>query len=403
LLHRFFGNGLHVLFFAAWGQSLLSTSTIQFILAAWWVGASIIGLNSYTSAGSKGSRFLSTKTPEVLPATAVLPKPRLDYRAITESIVKKSHNAFNRNAPLPIGALQSVARHYAEQKELSSKLGLKRHARSNLGEKMRQIKDPIEKQAILEEAKVIKMEVAELEQKLVAVEDALLGLALQIPNDTHPDTPIGPEEVAVVLSTHGPDPIAASGDRDHMNIGRALGILDFEAGATVTGSSWYYLLGEAALLEMALTNYALSIALKHGFRFVTTPDVVRADIALRCGFQPRDKNADPPVSQMYHIAYSNPSHPELVLSGTAEIPLGGMFANQIFTEQALPLKVVGLGRSFRAEAGARGADTRGLYRVHQFSKLELFVVCGEDVSEQAMDDIRDVQVEIFQGLGFPFR
>ncbi|KAG1754812.1 uncharacterized protein EDB91DRAFT_1342586 [Suillus paluster] len=342
---------------------------------------------------SKGSRFLSKKASEVHPVTAVLPKPRLDYRAISESIVYKSHNAFNRKAPLPIGALQSVARHYDEQKELSSKLGLKRHTRSNLGEKMRKIKDPIEKQA----------KVAELEQKLVAVEDDLLGLALQIPNDTHPEVPIGPEEAAVVLSTHGPDPIAASGDRDHMNVGRALGILDFEAGATVTGSSWYYLLGEAALLEMALTNYALSIALKHGFRFVTTPDVVRADIALRCGFQPRDQNADPPVSQMYHITSSNPSHPELVLSGTAEIPLGGMFANQIYTEQALPLKVVGLGRSFRAEAGARGADTRGLYRVHQFSKLELFVVCGEDASEQAMKELRIVQSEIFAGLKFPFR
>ncbi|KAG1793852.1 uncharacterized protein HD556DRAFT_447923 [Suillus plorans] len=353
--------------------------------------------------GSRGSRFLSMKAPEVLSVTTDLPKPRLDYRAISESIVYKSHNAFNRKAPLPIGALQSVVRHYDEQKRLSSELGLKRHARSNLGEKMRQIKDPIEKQVVLKEAKLLKAEVTDLEQQLVTVEDILLGLALQIPNDTHPDVPLGPEEAAVVLSTHGSDPIAASGNRDHMDIGRALGILDFQAGATVTGSSWYYLLGEAALLEMALTNYALSIALKHGFRFVTTPDVVRADIALRCGFQPRDQNADPPVSQMYHIASSNPSHPELVLSGTAEIPLGGMFANQIFTEQALPLKVVGLGRSFRAEAGARGADTRGLYRVHQFSKLELFVVCSEDASEQMMEELRSVQTEIFEGLNFPFR
>jgi seryl-tRNA synthetase len=354
-------------------------------------------------AGPKGSRFLSAKASEVHHVTTDLPKPRLDYRAISESIVYKSHNAFNRKAPLPIGALQSVVHHYDEQKRLSSQLGLKRHARSNLGEKMRKIKDSIEKQAVLEEAKLLKVEITDLEQKLVAVEDILLGLALQIPNDTHPDVPIGPEEAGVVISTHGSDPIAASGNRDHMDVGRALGILDFEAGATVTGSSWYYLLGEAALLEMALTNYALSIALKHGFRFVTTPDVVRADIALRCGFQPRDQNADPPVSQMYHIASSNPSHPELVLSGTAEIPLGGMFANQIFTEQVLPLKVVGLGRSFRAEAGARGADTRGLYRVHQFSKLELFVVCSEDASEQAMEELRSVQTEIFEGLNFPFR
>lgn len=334
----------------------------------------------------------------------MLPKPRLDYRAISDGVVYKSHNAFNRKANIPVGAIQSVARVYTEQKEVSARLNDRRNARSVIGERMRRSSNAKEKEETLEEAKELKKEVAELEAKLAALEDQLLTLALAIPNDTHPSSPLGPESAAVILSTHGPDPMQADPSRDHVSVGRALELVDFEAGATVSGSSWYYLLNEGALLEMALTNYALSVALKHGFSTVITPDVVRSDVAQRCGFQPRDPEADPPLSQMYHLAnHGEPSSPELVLSGTAEIPLAGLFANKIIPSQSLPLKVVGLGRAFRAEAGARGADTRGLYRVHQFTKLELFVVAGEDKSEQIMEDMRKVQVEIYEGLGFPFR
>ena len=269
-----------------------------------------------------------------------------------------------------------------------------------MGDRIRTTKDPTEKQALLGEAKSLKIEISQLEQNLATTEEALLNLALQLPNDTHPDAPLGSEDAATVLSTHGPPPMPANPERDHVEVGRVLGLFDFESAAVVTGSSWYYLLAEAALLENALTNYAISIALKHGFRFVTTPDVVREDIALRCGFQPRDEQSNGPASQTYFIANS---HPDLVLSGTAEIPLGGMFANRIFAENTLPVKVVGLGRAFRAEAGSRGADTRGLYRVHQFSKVELFAVCEVGASEHLMEEFRRVQTEIFEGLGISFR
>ncbi|KAG9314014.1 seryl-tRNA synthetase, partial [Chiua virens] len=332
-------------------------------------------------------RFASKTVANASPSTAVLPKPRLDYRNISESIIYKSHNAFNRKSPLPIGALQSIAHSYAEQKELSGRLDFKRHTQSVLGDRIRLTKDPSEKRAVVTEAKELKAEIALLEEKLAAVEEKLLELALHLPNDTHPEVPIGPEDAAVVLSTHGPPATAPSTERDHVAIGRALGLFNFEDAAIVTGSSWYYLLKEAALLENALTNYAISVALKHGFQFTMTPDVVRADVALRCGFQPRDYNSDHPASQMYHIADSSP---ELVLSGTAEIPLAGMFANKTFAENTLPAKVVGLGRSFRAEAGSRGTDTRGLYRVHQFSKIELFVVCEEDSSAEHLEEIRNL-------------
>ncbi|KAI0651985.1 hypothetical protein C8Q79DRAFT_997182 [Trametes meyenii] len=349
-------------------------------------------------------------TPERPPAStsSSLPKPRLDYRDISENVVFKSHNAFNRKAALPVGAVQTVARLYDEQKELSSTLNAKRHARSTVGDRIKaHAEDPHKKQAALEEAKALKAEITELEERVALLEDELHALALAIPNDTHPEVPIGPESVAVTISTHGPSPLPASPTRDHVAICRALDLIDLEAGATVSGSSWYYLKNEGALLELALVNYALSAAMRHGYTPVTTPDVVRADIARRCGFQPRDP-ADGAASQMYHLlhdpaAAESHNHAGFVLAGTAEIPLAGMFANRILAESELPLKVVGLGHAFRAEAGARGADTRGLYRVHQFTKLELFVVSGEEASETMMEDMRKLQAEIFEGLGLTFR
>ena len=326
----------------------------------------------------------------------------------------KSHNAFNRKAGLPVGAIQTIGKLYAKRRGISSALNLKRHAQSQVGESIQKAakeKDAVGKKVALEQAKVLKAQVGELEKELAEIEDELYDLASSVPNDTHPDVPIGPENVAVTLSTHGPPPLPPTPTRDHVSIGKTLGLFDLEAGAQVTGSSWYYLTNEGALLEMALTNYALSIALKHGFSPVITPDVVRTDIARRCGFQPRDHTA----SQSYHVStVSSPppspssessthAHPDLVLAGTAEIPLAGLFANKIIPSHTLPKKVVGYGRAFRAEAGARGADTRGLYRVHQFTKVELFIVSKEGESDALMEEMRNIQTEIFDGLGLSFR
>ncbi|GBE77671.1 Serine--tRNA ligase, mitochondrial [Sparassis crispa] len=355
--------------------------------------------------------FASKADPQI---TTELPKARLDYRHISENAVYKSHNAFNRKSLLPVGALQTIARLYGEQRQLGSQLGKKKHVRNAIGERVRTSShDPQLKQAVLDEAKSLKAEIAEIEDKLSEVEDELYRLALAIPNDTHPESPIGPESAAAVLSVYGPDPLPASPSRDHVAICRALDLIDLEAAATVTGWSWYYLKNEGALLEIALINYALSLAMKHGFTPVTTPDAVRADIAYRCGFQPRDPDINPPVSQMYHITNSlvAPSaagevtqpRPGLVLAGTAEIPLAGMFANKILSPRELPIKVVGLGHAFRAEAGARGADTRGLYRVHQFTKLELFAVTEASESDDMMEVMKRLQTEICKNLGFPYR
>jgi seryl-tRNA synthetase len=344
-------------------------------------------------------------------AFSVLPKPRLSYRDIVDNAVYKSHNAFNRKAYLPMGAIQSIAKVWREHKDVCAQLDLKRYERNVVGEKFRNFfsgaGDQQAQDEAVEAAKEIKRIIADLEVTKVELEEKLLGLALAIPNDTHPLSPIGPDAAALTLSTHGPDPIPASPERDHVNVGRSLDLFDFESGAVSTGSSWYYLKNEGALLEMALTNYALSTAIQNGFTPFTTPDVVRADIAARCGFRPRDQ-PDSPTSQVYHIVtdttLSHPSvRPEFLLAGTAEIPLAALFANKIIHTDSLPAKVVGVGKAFRAEAGARGTDARGLYRVHQFTKVELFAVTQEGASEEMMEEIRRVQVQLFEGLGIPFR
>ncbi|KAJ7170099.1 hypothetical protein C8R46DRAFT_1033579 [Mycena filopes] len=317
-------------------------------------------------------------------------------------MVYKSTNALNRKAPLPLDAIQSVARAYTEFKTLSSALNAQRNARSVVGERIRRSgeeNDAAAKDAAMGEALKIKEEIARLEAALASVEDQLLSLALAIPNDTHPSSPLGPESAAVTLSTHGPVPIPATPERDHVTIARKFDLLDLESGATVTGSSWYYLLNEGALLELALTNYALSVAIKHGFTPVIPPDVVKTEIATLCGFHPRD-HSDPPVSQVYEL-HSKSS--DLILAATSEIPLAGMFVSKILPENTLPLKVVGVGHSFRAEAGARGRDTHGLYRVHQFTKVELFTVTRQGESEKMMEDMKVVQMAILDGLGLPFR
>ncbi|KAG7093866.1 hypothetical protein E1B28_007504 [Marasmius oreades] len=338
----------------------------------------------------------STRSASTLGSTS-LPQPRLNYRALCENPTSKSLNALNRKAPLPPDAIQSVVRLYTEFKSLSTTLNVKRNERSIVGENIKK-SAPEEADAPKRTARRLKEEISQLESTASQMQEELLSLALAIPNDTHPESPLGPESSAVTLAVRGPSPIPADPNRDHVKLSTKLGLIDLESGATITGSSWYYLTNEAALLEFALTNYALSVAINHGFTPVTTPDVVRSDIAKRCGFQPRDRS-----SQAFHLQSQSPSSPELILSGTSEIPLAGMFANRLYPMQDLPIRVVGVGRAFRAEAGARGADTRGIYRVHQFTKVELFAVTDRDSSERMMEDMRGVQQAILDGLNIPYR
>jgi len=219
----------------------------------------------------------------------------------------------------------------------------------------------------------------------------------RVPNLTHPETPIGLTEHALLRTWGTPRNFAAEGfePKDHLAISEALDLVDFAAGAKVTGQKFYYLKNDAVLLDLALQRYAIDVAVQHGFRLHVTPDLARAEILEGLGFVPRG-----PSTQVYSV-----ENTDLCLVGTAEITLGGMLADTILEPERLPILLAGLSHCFRTEAGSAGQESRGLYRVHQFTKVELFAfTIGElEVSEAMHAKLLAIEEEIFQGLELPYR
>jgi seryl-tRNA synthetase len=230
----------------------------------------------------------------------------------------------------------------------------------------------------------------------LAARDAAWGL---VPNLTHADSPRGntDDDHRELRKWGTPRDFAGEGfePKDHVEVAQALDLVDFAAGAKVAGQKFYYLKREAVLLDMALQRYALDVALQHGFVLHTTPDLARVDILEGLGFNPRGES-----TQVYSVADS-----DLCLVGTAEITLGGMLADTILEAEQLPLLYAGLSHCFRTEAGSAGQESRGLYRVHQFTKVELFAFCEGDLraSEPMHEKLLAIEEQIFQGLGLPYR
>jgi seryl-tRNA synthetase len=233
-------------------------------------------------------------------------------------------------------------------------------------------------------------------ERLMAERDAAFVL---LPNLTHPDVPRGQtdDDHRVLRVVGTPRDFSREGfePRDHVTIAEALDIVDFQAGAKVVGQKFYYLKREAVILDMALQRYALDVASRHGFVLHTTPDLARAEILAGLGFNPRGES-----TQVYSVEGS-----DLCLVGTAEITLGGMLADTIVDPAALPMLLAGLSHCFRTEAGAAGKESRGLYRVHQFTKVELFAFTEGDlaVSEAMHARLLAIEEEIFGALELPYR
>jgi seryl-tRNA synthetase len=306
-----------------------------------------------------------------------------------------SQNILSRQSSLPEDTVPRVVALHARFTSLTTEYNAKRNAQTQVSDRLKAAPDEATRSSLLEEVRAFKAELKALQRQLDEVEDELLRLAVLLPNETHPDVPDKEE----LLATYGPQPISSDTARDHLAIADALDLIDCEGGVHATGASFYVLRNEAALLELALVSYATTVATRHGFTFCTTPDIVRRDVMLRCGFQHRDA-----ATQTYELV--PPPHravPVHVLAGTAEIPLAAMHARAVIAEKHLPKLYAGLGRAFRAEAGAKGGEARGLYRTHQFTKLELFAVTSPAQSEGILEKMKEVQVEIFSGLGFPFR
>ncbi len=253
-----------------------------------------------------------------------------------------------------------------------------------------------EKAKLKDESGKLKEQVAAFEVQLKEVEVKLRAVVSVIPNMSHPKAPVGAGDSAnVTVAEFGTKPTFDFKPKDHVDLCLSLDLADFEAGTKVAGQKFYFLKNEAVMLELALVQYTISKLVAKGFTPVITPDLAKVEILEGIGFQPRD-NAE--TRQVYTIADS-----DLCLIATAEITLGGMHADQIFAEDELPKRYVGLSHCFRTEAGAAGRDTRGIYRVHQFTKVEMFVFCTPENSDAIHEEIREIEQDIFIGLGIPFR
>ncbi|WP_437188410.1 serine--tRNA ligase [Planctomicrobium sp. SH668] len=252
-----------------------------------------------------------------------------------------------------------------------------------------------ERPALIELGKQLKEKVAINEAALRTIEVELRAAQTSIPNLTHPEAPIGGEAESITVKEWGQKPQFQFKPLDHVEIASKLDLIDFEAGTTVAGSGFYFLKNEAVLLEMALIQYAIEKVRAEGFTLYTTPDLARDEVLEGIGFSPRGNE-----TQIYSVDGT-----DLSLVATAEITLGGSQRDKIFQESELPIKMAGISHCFRTEAGGHGKAVRGIYRVHQFTKVEMFAFTAGDLkaSDEVHAQIVRIEEEIFQGLGIPYR
>lgn len=366
-----------------------------------------------------------------LPRPPTAPKPVPDVKLIRENVALFARNCVDRNyaayaeypdrirklakeATLVVEELKSPRRKIKEVEKSIARIAPQKGKSAETKQQLA---------SLLHEAQELKNASEDALAHKERIDDEIQRLALALPNLSSSETPVGDEPRLVRYFNFDPDhppswvnQAANNGDRSHVAIGTSLGLIDFTSSATSTGWGWYFLTNEGALLEQALVQYAMSVALRRGWKAVSPPSIVYSYIAEACGYQPRDQNDE---QQIWSIQQSekDKGKPQRSLAGTAEIPLAAMHAGRDIEEASLPLKLVGASRCYRAEAGARGVDTKGLYRVHEFTKVELFgwsdnikgdhsdhaSLTSNPATDELYNELLDIQTEILTSLGLPCR
>lgn len=315
----------------------------------------------------------------------------LDLKYIRDNADAVKENIKNRFMTADVDAVLKL---YDERNAMIRETEDLRQKRNENAAKMKGPMDQEARTSLIEEGKRIKAEIASKESSLEKVESELAQAAARIPNMAHPDAPVGKEDKDnLQIRTWGEPRSFDFKAKDHVELGEALDILDFETGAKVSGAKFYYLKNEGALLELALVRYATDKLREKGFTVTITPDIAKEEVLEGIGFQPRGEE-----SNIYALEGTG-----TCLVGTAEITLGGIHMGEMMDAAQLPLKYAGISHCFRREAGAAGQFSRGLYRVHQFTKVEMFVYCLPEESETIHNDLLAIEEELFQGLEIPYR
>ena len=315
----------------------------------------------------------------------------LDYKYLKDNLeaVKKNVAARFMKADADL-----VAGLYDRRNAILKALDDERKKRNDNAAAMKGKLEQAVREKLIAEGKALKETIAAMEKEAEEVEAKLLEEVRKIPNMAHPDAPVGKEDKDNLEVKRVGEPTKFDFEpKDHVQLGQDLDILDFDTATRVSGTKFYYLKNEGVLLEMALVRYALDILMKKGFTLFATPDVAKTEILEGIGFNPRGAE-----SNVYTVEGEG-----TCLIGTAEITLGGYYSGQVLDKSRLPLLLAGVSHCFRREAGAAGQFSKGLYRVHQFTKVEMFAYCLPEDSDALHEKLRLIEEEIFKGLGIPFR
>lgn len=307
----------------------------------------------------------------------------LDIKFIREHTELIKQNCQNRHVRVDVDRLLMLDQ---ERRELQQHIDTLRAERNQASKGK---PSPEEIQRMREVGEQIK----ELEIKQSETDVEYRQLLMQIPNLTHPESPIGGEDDYRVIYTNREPQVFPFQPKDHEELMTSLDLIDFERGAKVAGSKFFFSKNDLVRMNLALVQYGIDVVTKHGYELIETPDVAKTDILEGVGFNPRGEE-----TQVYSIQST-----DLSLIGTAEITVGGYHADEILDLKNGPKKYVALSHCFRTEAGAYGRTSKGMYRVHQFTKLEMFIFCKPEESETLHEELLSIEKEICDGLNFPYR
>lgn len=308
----------------------------------------------------------------------------LDIRYIRDNADRVQEASRQKGYDVDVSALLKLD---DERRELQGRVDELRTKRNENTAKMQGGKP---EQSQIDEGKQIKIALAELEGHLKTLETEYNAALQAVPNVTAEDVPLGGEEDSVEIKKWGEQ---TTGAKDHLDFALARDWVDFERGAKVAGAKFYYLKGDLAFLENAITQYALEFVTKKGFTFMTVPHMVNTRVAEGAGFAPKGDAS----GNEYFVEDT-----DLTLIGTAEAPLTGYHADEILDEEKLPLMYAGLSPCYRKEAGTYGKHTRGLFRVHQFNKLEMYAFTLPEQSIDFHEQILAFEEELWQSIGIPY-
>ncbi len=315
----------------------------------------------------------------------------LDLRFIAENLDEVKENIRRRNVEADPDLVASL---YRERSGIIQELEQLRSRRNAVAAAMKGKIEHEERTRLIEEGKQLKSEIPSLESRLSEIETRMYAEAERIPNMSHPDAPTGAGEESNTEIKRVGEPTSFDFEpKDHVQLGQDLDLFDFDTATRVSGTKFYYLKNQAVFLELALSRYAMEVLQGEGFTPMITPDIARESVVSGIGYNPRGSE-----SNIYNLEDG-----EGCLVGTAEIPLGGYYGGQILNAEQLPIRLAGISHCFRREAGAAGQFSKGLYRVHQFTKVEMFVLTHPDESEAELERLRGLEERLFTELEIPFR